>query len=203
MFAILFVKNHKVKLVKKNILLIDNNDSFTYNLVGLIRECGGKAVVVNTADAGESICSGYDKIMLSPGPELPAHYPNMMNIIDCCHKSKDIFGICLGHQAIGEYFGMELVRLGFPVHGIKSKISILGQDYIFEGMPRTFEAGRYHSWVLANKENNSDIIVTSADEDGTIMSIAHRKYRLKGLQFHPESIMTELGRLIIGNWMRI
>ena len=154
--------------MKKNILLIDNDDSFTYNLVGLLRECGAQAVVANTAEAYPAMCARYSKILLSPGPELPAYYPNMMNIIEKFHKSKDILGVCLGCQAIGEFFGFKLKKLDFPMHGIKSEITIIAGDPLFGGMHGIFSAGRYHSWALDSSLIPDEIEVTSVDKHGVI-----------------------------------
>lgn len=189
--------------MKKSVLLIDNNDSFTYNLVQLIKECGGEAHVVNIADVSEFPCDNYNKIMLSPGPELPSKYPGMMKVIDLYHQTKDILGICLGHQAIGEFFGFKLKHLGFPRHGIKSTVNITGAEKIFEGLPGSIEVGRYHSWVLESNLCITDIKVTSFCNEGNIMSIAHKHFSVRGVQFHPESIMTEHGKIIIGNWLRM
>jgi anthranilate synthase component II len=187
--------------MKKSILLIDNNDSFTYNLVQMLTEHGADVEVVNIDDANAKLCAGFDKIMLSPGPELPLNYPNMMNIIDECHTACDILGVCLGHQAIGSYFGMGLKQLSFPKHGVQSRVIITHNDIIYKGITNEFYAGRYHSWVLDENPLNKSLIITSNDDNGDIMSIMHVRYKVRGLQFHPESIMTDKGYVILNNWI--
>jgi anthranilate synthase component 2 len=167
----------------------------------MLRECGAVVDVVNIEEAVISECNSYDKILLSPGPELPKDYPVLFELIENRHKNADILGICLGHQAIGSYFGMSLKQLDFPKHGIKSKILVTRQDIIYNNLPKEFFAGRYHSWVLEDSRSNSPMAITATDERGDIMSISHKKDKIRGIQYHPESIMTESGKIIISNWI--
>ena len=186
-----------------SILIIDNNDSFTYNLVQLIEQCGCRnyKVFKNTEVDIDEI-DRFSKIMLSPGPGLPADTKNLMKIIDKYHSTKSILGVCLGHQAIAEYLGASLINLTKPFHGVKSDIIISGSDdYIYIEMPGRFNAGRYHSWIVSEKDFPECLKITAMSSDGQIMSISHRELDLKGIQFHPESVMTEYGMQIIKNWL--
>lgn len=185
-----------------NVLIIDNNDSFTYNLVQVIRESGlCKFTVLLCKDIVLDEIAVYDKILISPGAGVPSDYPILRQIILRYKSEKSILGVCLGHQAIAEACGMKLFNMGQVYHGIRSKI-LLTKDsgYLYEGIPRQFYAGLYHSWAVSS--NESDIFkVTAKSSDGIIMGLAHIGYDIQGVQFHPESYMTEYGEIIITNWI--
>jgi anthranilate synthase component 2 len=186
-----------------NILLIDNYDSFTYNLVHLIEKSGYPSITVVKNDAITlAEVNHYDKILLSPGPGLPKDAGIMPQLIKTYFKTKSIFGVCLGMQAIGEAFGCQLKNLDTVMHGIKTPIHIIQNDTLFENCPRELNVGRYHSWVVDKNKLSEQIEVTAIDDQGEIMAIKHRTYDVKGVQFHPESILTEHGEQIISNWLK-
>ncbi len=187
------------------ILVFDNYDSFTYNLVQLIKELAPKAVVEvfrNDEIALEDI-KVYDKILLSPGPGIPSESGLLLPLIKEYAASKSIFGVCLGQQAIGESFGGQLTNLSKVYHGIATPIELTASSVLFEGLPAKFHVGRYHSWVVDEKNFPTDLIVTSKDENGYIMSLEHKSYDVKGVQYHPESVLTPDGGKIINNWLKI
>lgn len=185
------------------ILVLDNYDSFTYNLVYILRELGhGDQMDIYRNDkiALEDV-GAYDKILLSPGPGLPCDAGIMPALIRQYAPSKDILGVCLGHQAIGEAFGGSLNNLTEVVHGVASEVKVK-EDVLFAGLPETFKIGRYHSWVIDESTLPEELIVTAKTPDGQIMAVKHKKYQVRGLQFHPESILTENGKEIMKNWVR-
>lgn len=185
------------------ILLLDNYDSFTYNLYHYIDSTGGFIVDVIRNDAVKiASINSYDGIVLSPGPGLPKESGLLMNVIDTYHSRKRIFGVCLGHQALAEYFGAKLLNLPEVLHGIQTPIKILEpKHYIFHDMPSIIEVGRYHSWVVDPIDLPDCITVTAIDYDNQIMALSHKKYDICSVQFHPESIMTSYGMKIILNWL--
>jgi anthranilate synthase component 2 len=196
-----------MNIKRPKILIVDNYDSFTYNLVQIIQEHGGcnfdvmKNNAVNIAYAAI-----YDGFLFSPGPGIPNESPSMTELLRVYHSKKSFLGICLGHQAIAENFGMELLRLDIVRHGLKTIIKIIdSSDYIFEGVPLEFTAGLYHSWAVSAEskllDSVSDLRVTALSNDGIIMAVAHIKYNIRGVQFHPESYLTEYGPKIIHNWI--
>lgn len=184
-----------------NIIVIDNYDSFTYNLVHYIEKITGKRVDVfrNNEITIEEV-SKYDKILLSPGPGIPVEAGIILDLIRTLGPTKSILGVCLGHQAIGEAFGGTLTNLDKVYHGIASKIQVLTpNDPLYKELPATFNVGRYHSWVVA-KENLPDCFtITSIDDNGLIMGLSHKQYNVRGVQYHPESVLTENGLKIIEN----
>ena len=185
------------------ILVLDNYDSFTYNLVYILRELGyGDRMDIYRNDkiALEDVAA-YDKILLSPGPGLPCDAGIMPELIKTYSPTKDILGICLGHQAIGEAFGGALNNLTEVVHGVASEVKIQ-EDLLFEGLPETFKIGRYHSWVIDESTLPPDLTVTAKTPDGQIMAVRHDTFKVRGLQFHPESILTEHGMRIMENWLK-
>ncbi len=187
------------------ILVLDNYDSFTYNLVHLLRELTAESIDVfkNDEITPEEI-EKYDKILISPGPGLPDQAGITKKMITRFASSKSIFGVCLGCQAIGEAFGGSLINLNTVYHGVETKIIVLNRDEkLFTGIPDTFTAGRYHSWVLDETNLPHDITITAKDEEGSIMAICHKTMDVRGVQFHPESIMTKYGRQIVKNWLNI
>ncbi|MCE1188405.1 MAG: aminodeoxychorismate/anthranilate synthase component II [Ignavibacteria bacterium] len=185
----------------QHILLIDNNDSFTYNLVQIFREnCGCKVDVISQAGEYPGVTSTTG-IVFSPGPGLPHEYPLMSQILDRYKESNPILGICLGHQAIAGYFGWKLYNTVNPLHGYTERITVQYKDYLFNNLPAEQNVGLYHSWAVEPDENAGDLYVTSFSEKGVIMSLAHRSLDIRGVQFHPESYMTEFGVEILQNWV--
>ena len=188
-----------------NILLIDNYDSFTYNLFQYITEEGGADVNVTVwrNDRFElDDVERFDKIILSPGPGVPDEAGLLKAVIRRYAPTKPILGVCLGEQAIGEYFGGTLVNLLPTVfHGIQSKVSIVADDYIFSDMPDNILVGRYHSWVVKQNKFPAELEVTALSEEGLVMALRHRTYDVHGIQFHPESILTPEGRRMIRNFI--
>lgn len=184
------------------ILLLDNYDSFTYNLVEVIRQEVPEVLVEvhrNDKIRLETVAS-FDKILLSPGPSVPEHAGIMLDLIKKYAPNKPILGICLGHQAIGEAFGGKLLNIDPVKHGIQSNAK-LDQHYLFEGVDREISIGRYHSWVIDEKFLPSVLHVTARSADGQIMAVSHQDYDVCGLQFHPESVMTPAGGMILRNWI--
>lgn len=184
------------------LLVLDNFDSFTYNLVHLVEKVSDISFdVIRNDKILLSDVSNYSKILLSPGPGLPKDAGIMPELIKHYHKTKSIFGVCLGLQAIGETFGASLQNLQTVYHGVATPIKIIHEDEIFANCPQIFNAGRYHSWVIKNKHLPSELIVTAVDDKKNIMALKHKTYDLRGVQFHPESILSEFGETIIKNWL--
>lgn len=186
------------------ILVIDNYDSFTYNLVQYIQEILEQEVDVRRNDAiGVEEVDQYDVIVLSPGPGLPNEAGIMPEVIRRYAPTKRILGVCLGHQAIGEAFGARLQNLTQVFHGIETPVraTCVGEP-MFEGLPDTFAVGRYHSWVVDKDSVTDELVVTAVDDNGEIMALRHREYDVRGVQFHPESILTPLGRQMLENFFR-
>jgi len=185
-----------------NLLILDNYDSFTYNLVHLIEKVSDIRFEVHRNDKiSINEIERFDKILLSPGPGLPSESGILKEIISTYGKSKDIFGVCLGLQAIGECFGGKLKNLEQVYHGIASPIQIKEKELLFNNCPETFLVGRYHSWVVDTAKLPEELEITSTDEAGNIMSLRHKKYNVRGVQFHPESILSEYGEVIMKNWL--
>jgi anthranilate synthase component II len=192
-----------MKTEKMKILVFDNYDSFTYNLVQLIKEIAPKATVEvfrNDEIALEQI-KDFDKILLSPGPGIPSESGLLLPLIKEYAATKSIFGVCLGQQAIGESFGAKLSNLAKVYHGIATPVQVIAKSDLFEGLPSSFEVGRYHSWVVDEKKFPAALVITSRDDQGYIMSLEHSTYDVKGVQFHPESVLTPDGAKIIANWL--
>lgn len=185
------------------VLLLDNYDSFTFNLLQILREAGEYEVDVRKNDKiVPEQAREYDKIMFSPGPGLPDDSPLMKEILKRYAGSKSILGVCLGHQAIAEYYGAFLFRSDIVKHGVAIGTRITCQDYLFAGLPEKIEAGLYHSWAVSRENFPEELMeITAKSEEGVIMAIAHREHDVRGLQFHPESIMTPFGQRIINNWL--
>ena len=183
------------------ILVVDNYDSFVYNIVHLLYEIGVAEIdVVKNDQLDFSYINQYDKIVLSPGPGIPKNAGMMPQLLSEFASTKSILGICLGHQAIAEHFGTDLINLSEPLHGVASEIEIIKEDYLFENLPKQFKIGHYHSWVISEAISD-DLEVLAKDELGNIMALKHKKYDIRGLQFHPESILTENGKTILANWI--
>lgn len=184
------------------ILVFDNYDSFTWNIVHAVKKLGFHDVEVHRNDQIdiEEIAS-FDKIILSPGPGIPSESGILMDVIKRYAESKSILGICLGEQAIAEAFGGTLVNLSQVYHGVASEIDIIHNDLIFEGLPSKIVVGRYHSWAVENTTLPDCLQVTAIDESGMIMALAHKRLQVKGVQFHPESVLTPMGEKILQNWL--
>lgn len=186
------------------IVVIDNYDSFTYNLVHAIKKISGLPVDVIRNDELElSDLEKYDKIVLSPGPGIPVEAGLLMDIIREFAPRKSMLGVCLGHQAIGEVFGGKLTNMNRVLHGIATPVSKVSEDKtLFEGLPEQFEAGRYHSWIVDQAGLPDCFEITSVDDNDMIMSMKHKDYDVRGVQFHPESVLTPLGEKMIANWLK-
>ena len=189
---------------KMKILVIDNYDSFTYNLVHAIKKISGLPVDVFRNDEialGE--IEKYDKIVLSPGPGLPNESGLLLDIIKTYAPKKSILGVCLGHQAIGEAFGGTLRNMNRVIHGMATPVKLTAnRTVLFNGLPDSFDVGRYHSWIV-EKENLPECFeITSFDNEGMIMSMKHKSFDVEGVQFHPESVLTPLGEKMIENWLK-
>jgi anthranilate synthase component II len=187
------------------ILVIDNYDSFTYNLVHYIGNLTNDRLdVFRNDEISIDEVNKYDKILLSPGPGIPIEAGICLDVLRTYGPSKSILGVCLGHQAIGEAFGGKLTNLDKVYHGIATSIRVLTpSDPLYKNIPEVFEVGRYHSWVVSDKEFPSELIVTARDENEMIMGISHKKYNVHGVQYHPESVLTQHGYQIIENWLKI
>ncbi len=184
------------------ILVIDNYDSFTYNLVHIIRALGHAPDVYRNDKISVEDVSNYDKILLSPGPGIPEEAGIMNAVVKTYGSSKSILGICLGHQGIGEVYGASLFNIPKVLHGVTSTTSVREpDDYIFEGVSPTFQATHYHSWAVSADSIPETLKVTAVNEEGLIMGLRHVTYDVRGLQFHPESVMTPEGPRMIRNWL--
>lgn len=184
------------------IVIIDNYDSFTYNLSHLVKELGAEVTVFRNDKFEMSQLEEFDKIILSPGPGIPSEAGLLLDVIKAYAGKKPILGVCLGHQAIGESFGGKLTNIGEVVHGVATPCHITNEDYLFEGLDRDIEIGRYHSWVVDTKDLPSCLEITSTSDEGFIMSLRHKEYDIRGIQYHPESVLTKDGKKIIGNWLK-
>jgi anthranilate synthase component II len=185
------------------ILVFDNYDSFTYNLVHLVEKITQQRVdVVRNDRIPLEEVKAYDKIILSPGPGVPAEAGLLLPLIREYAASKSILGVCLGHQAIGEAFGGQLVNLASVYHGVATPVRVLRPGGIFEGLPETLEVGRYHSWVLSDERWPSVLEVTARDDNGYVMGLRHKTLNVQGVQFHPESVLTPLGEQLLRNWLK-
>jgi len=186
------------------LLVLDNYDSFTYNLVHLIRELGfGEQMDILRNDAITLDAVGdYDKILLSPGPGVPKDAGIMMDLLKTYGESKSILGICLGHQGIAEAFGGSLINMQEVTHGIPLETIVTDSNEIcFQNVPERFETGRYHSWMVSKNKLPETLKITATDDAGRIMGLSHKTLDVRGLQFHPESIMTQHGKTIMSNWL--
>lgn len=184
------------------IVIIDNYDSFTYNLSHLLKELGAEVDVVRNDKFELKDLEQYDKIVLSPGPGIPSEAGLLLDVIRTYAGRKPILGVCLGHQAIGEVFGASLENLKEVYHGVQTEGTQLGNDYIFDGLPERVMMGRYHSWVVAKDSVPECLEVTAMSDDGEIMAMRHRQYDIHGIQFHPESVLTPEGKIIVGNFLK-
>ena len=182
-------------------VIIDNYDSFTYNLSHMLKELGAEVTVVRNDKFLMQELEPYDKIILSPGPGIPSEAGLLLDVIRAYAGRKPILGVCLGHQAIGEVFGARLENLAEVYHGVQTEGTQLGNDYIFRSLPRRIQMGRYHSWVVASDSLPDDLEATAMSDDGHIMALRHRRYDIHGIQFHPESVLTPEGSTIVKNFL--
>jgi len=186
----------------KKIAVIDNYDSFTYNLVHYLEDLDNMVTVLRNDEFELEELQSFDKILLSPGPGIPDEAGLLKAVISKYAESKSILGVCLGQQAIGEVFGGSLINLDKVYHGVATKVTqSVTDETLFNGLPNAFEVGRYHSWVVANANFPPVLEITSKDGNGQIMSLRHRTLDVKGVQFHPESVLTPFGKQIIENWV--
>lgn len=185
----------------KKILVIDNYDSFTYNLVHYLEDLDCEVIVKRNDQLTLDEVDAFDKIVLSPGPGIPEEAGLLKAIINKYAPRKSIFGVCLGQQAIAEVFGGSLINLDEVYHGIATKITIAKEDKLFEGIPEEIEVGRYHSWVV-HPELPEMLEATSFDKNGQVMSLRHKEYDVCAVQFHPESVLTPEGKKILENWLK-
>ena len=198
------------------ILVFDNYDSFTYNLVHLVeRILHEKVDVYRNDQVPLEKVKEYDKIILSPGPGIPEEAGLLLPLIKEYASSKSILGVCLGHQAVGEAFGGKLINLSEVYHGVATPVRLVNRESgvgsnnsslvthhsLFEGLPEEFEVGRYHSWIVSEENFPEELEVTARDENNFIMALQHKTYDMQGVQFHPESVLTPKGELILRNWL--
>ena len=184
----------------KEIFVIDNYDSFTYNLVHCIEELGHKTTVKRNDKFELKELEDFQNILLSPGPGIPDESGLLKAAIKRFAPTKKILGVCLGHQAIGEVYGGTLINLDKVYHGVATPIKITQKEVLFKGLPDRFEIGRYHSWVVATPLPEN-LIPTSYDDEGYLMSLCHKTYDVRAVQFHPESVLTPHGKIILENWI--
>lgn len=184
------------------IIVIDNYDSFTYNLVHYLEDLNAEVTVYRNDEFELSELEKFDKILLSPGPGIPDEAGLLKQVIQKYAPTKSILGICLGLQAIGEVFGGNLINLEKVYHGVATKVSKVSDDFIFNEIPDEMEVGRYHSWSVSTENFPEVLEITSVDENGQVMSLKHKTYDVCGVQYHPESVLTPYGKKILENWLR-
>lgn len=184
------------------IVIIDNYDSFTYNLSHLVKELGADVTVLRNDQFCMKDLEPYDKIILSPGPGIPSEAGLLLDVLKSYAGKKPILGVCLGHQAIGEYFGGKLENLSSVFHGVATEGSQFGNDYIFNSLSHRITMGRYHSWVVSKEGFPPCLEVTAESDEGQIMALKHKELDIHGIQFHPESVLTPEGSTIIKNWLK-
>jgi anthranilate synthase component II len=185
------------------ILVLDNYDSFTYNLVHIIRALGFDLDIHRNNKIAVEEVKKYDKILLSPGPGVPDEAGIMKEVIKTYGPTKSILGVCLGHQGIGEVFGAKLYNIPKVLHGVTSETKVTDStEYLFQNVSENFQATHYHSWAIVPETINGDLKVTAVNNEGLVMAVSHKKYDVRGVQFHPESIMTPEGPKMIENWLK-
>lgn len=191
--------------MNNKILLLDNYDSFVYNIVHAAQKLGYEVDVFRNDKISLDEVAKYDKIILSPGPGIPSEAGILCDLIREYGSTKSILGICLGEQAIGEVYGAQLINLTSVFHGVASNVELVAEDdALFEGVAERFEVGRYHSWVVSKENFPEEVLeITAVDcQEGMIMALKHREYDVRGVQFHPESVLTPCGEQIIKNWLK-
>lgn len=186
------------------ILVLDNYDSFVYNLVYILKQLGADVDVFRNDKIALEEVKKYDKILLSPGPGIPEEAGIMMDLLKEYKESKSIFGVCLGHQAIGEAFGARLENMGEVLHGVTTPCIVKDpEELLFQGIPGEFNVCRYHSWTVLPETFPEGLKVTAVDDKGNVMAEAHSKYDVRGVQFHPEAYLTEYGVKMVENWVKV
>ena len=183
------------------IVIIDNYDSFTYNLAHLVKSLGPKVTVLRNDRFELSELEAFDKIILSPGPGIPSEAGLLMDVIRTYAGRKPMLGVCLGHQAIGEVFGARLENLRDVFHGVATEGRQFGTDPLFRGLPERIVMGRYHSWVVSREGFPDCLEITAVSDEGQVMALRHREFDIHGIQFHPESVLTPDGAVILRNWL--
>ena len=183
------------------IVIVDNYDSFTYNLSHLVKELGAEVTVVRNDQFELAELEPYSKIILSPGPGIPSEAGLLLDVIRTYAGKKPILGVCLGHQAIGEVFGGKLENLSDVFHGVATPCHIIADDPIFSGIERDITIGRYHSWVVSNENFPDCLEVTAVSDEGQVMALRHKTHNVRGIQFHPESVLTPDGKKMLQNWL--
>ena len=196
---VILLKIQKKEIMK--IVIIDNYDSFTYNLSHLVKEAGAEVTVLRNDQFQMEELEQFDKILLSPGPGVPQEAGLLLEVIRNYAGRKPILGVCLGEQAIGEVFGGKLINLTEVYHGIQSPVKIIAADYLFHGLPEEIPVGRYHSWVVDTDGLPECLQITAVSQEGYIMALRHKTMDVHGIQFHPESVLTPDGKQIISNWL--
>lgn len=196
---VILLKIQKKEIMK--IVIIDNYDSFTYNLSHLVKEAGAEVTVLRNDQFQMEELEQFDKILLSPGPGVPQEAGLLLDVIRNYAGRKPILGVCLGEQAIGEVFGGKLINLSEVYHGIQSPVKIIADDYLFNGLPTEIPVGRYHSWVVDNNDFPECLQITAVSPEGYIMALHHKTMDIQGIQFHPESVLTPDGKQMIRNWL--
>ncbi|MGM9804443.1 MAG: anthranilate synthase component II [Muribaculaceae bacterium] len=183
------------------VIIIDNYDSFTYNLSHLIKETGAEVTVLRNDRLTLNQLEEFDKIVLSPGPGIPSEAGLLLDVIRTYQGKKPILGVCLGHQAIGEVFGATLTNLTNVFHGVATEGTQFNNDYIFNSLPQNIVMGRYHSWVVSNENLPECLEITAVSNEGQIMALRHKTLDIHGIQFHPESVLTPQGKKIVENFI--
>ena len=185
----------------KKILVINNHDSFTYNLVDLIRQLHVRFDVVSIEDLSLDCVEGYTHILISPGPDVPSTYPQLFAMLERFYQTKSILGVCLGHQTLCEFFGGELYNLPRVRHGLKRRLNVLSNSGLFLGLPAEFEIGLYHSWAVQTESIPETLEITAVCDDEIVMATQHKNLPIFSVQFHPESYMSEFGEKMLQNWL--
>lgn len=183
------------------LLLIDNHDSFTYNLVDLLRPLGYPFMVVPVEQVSPQQLQQAEHILISPGPDIPQAYPQVFAMLRQYYQQKKILGVCLGHQILYEFFGGQLYNLGQVRHGQSGTLYCTKESPLFAGLPQSFQVGLYHSWAADPDTLPEDLEIIAQDQQGVIMAIQHRDFPIYGLQFHPESFISQYGSQLIANWL--
>ncbi|OOF79360.1 anthranilate synthase component II [Rodentibacter caecimuris] len=185
------------------LLIINNHDSFTFNLVELIRRLGVPFDVLNVEDLQENTPESYSHILISPGPDVPRAYPQLFAMLEWYHRQKSILGVCLGHQTLCEFFGGTLYNLDQVRHGQKRKLKVRSNSPLFLGFPPEFDIGLYHSWAVQADNFPDELEIIAMCDENVVMAMAHQSLPIYGVQFHPESYMSEYGEQILRNWLNI
>lgn len=185
----------------KNLLIINNHDSFTYNLVDLVRRLSINFEVINVEDLQLDDVEPFSHILISPGPDVPEAYPMLFSVLQRYYQSKSILGVCLGHQTLCRFFGSELYNLDAVRHGQAKQIKLVSPSLLFSNLPPQFQVGLYHSWAVAKMDFPAELDITAICEDNVIMAMQHKQLPIYGVQFHPESYISEYGLNILTNWL--